>query len=88
MNWHKSIRILCPGFAECRLPKDNFPVGYRFDTENVNFPVDGLTFLGLISLIDPPRSAVPSAVATCQEAGTRNNWVFYFSVFSFFDYSN
>jgi sodium/potassium-transporting ATPase subunit alpha len=32
---------------------------------------DGLIFLGLISLIDPPRQAVPSAVLNCQTAGIK-----------------
>jgi len=30
-----------------------------------------MTFVGLISLIDPPRAAVPSAVALCQKAGIK-----------------
>ncbi|OQV20867.1 Sodium/potassium-transporting ATPase subunit alpha [Hypsibius exemplaris] len=59
------------GFAQFRLPRDQFPLGFQFNLEVPNFPVEGLTFLGLISLIDPPRAAVPSAVATCQEAGVR-----------------
>jgi magnesium-transporting ATPase (P-type) len=36
-----------------------------------NFPTTKLCFIGLISLIDPPRPTVPHAVATCQRAGIR-----------------
>merc|ERR1712149_140513 len=31
----------------------------------------GLTFVGLMSLIAPPRAAVPDAVATCRSAGIK-----------------
>ena len=31
--------------------------------------VSGFTFCGLLSLIDPPRDAVPPAVETCRKAG-------------------
>jgi sodium/potassium-transporting ATPase subunit alpha len=60
-------------FAELELPVDKFPLGFAFDTESKspNFPVSGLTFCGLISLIDPPRPGVPEAVLTCQEAGIK-----------------
>lgn len=30
-----------------------------------------LTFVGLISMIDPPRAAVPDAVAKCRSAGIK-----------------
>lgn len=33
-----------------------------------NFPIDELTFIGLFSLIDPPREGVPEAVDKCQRA--------------------
>lgn len=44
------------------------------DVQNYNWPNkkgDGLVFLGLISLIDPPRPAVPKAVLNCQTAGIK-----------------
>ena len=50
------------GFCDYILPPDEFPNGFNFNSENVNFPLDGLGFLGLISMIDPPRSGVPDAV--------------------------
>jgi sodium/potassium-transporting ATPase subunit alpha len=57
------------GFADLRLDPKAFPRGFRFETEPPNFPVEGLRFVGLISLVDPPRAAVPSAVAKARSAG-------------------
>ena len=59
------------GFCDLLLPKDKFPPSFPFDNENVNFPLEGLRFLGLISMIDPPRAAVPDAVAKCRSAGIK-----------------
>ncbi|KAF2355314.1 P-type ATPase [Trinorchestia longiramus] len=59
------------GFCDYRLPADKYPVGFPFDADNCNFPVHGLRFVGLISLIDPPRAAVPDAVAKCRSAGIK-----------------
>lgn len=59
------------GFCEHRLDAIKFPQGYEFDTENANFPLDGLRFVGLMSMIDPPRAAVPNAVAKCRSAGIK-----------------
>jgi len=49
------------GFCDLRLPANDFPRGFPFDSEEVNFPVANLRFLGLMSMIDPPRAAVPEA---------------------------
>lgn len=57
------------GFCDYLLPEDQFPPGTTFDVEKPNFPLEGLRFLGLISLIDPPREAVPDGVARCRSAG-------------------
>jgi len=59
------------GFCDYRLPVDKYPIGFPFDADNCNFPVHGLRFVGLISLIDPPRAAVPDAVAKCRSAGIK-----------------
>jgi|SRR6218665_330801 len=59
------------GFCDYLLPPKEFPVGFKFDTENPNFPLDNLRFCGLFSLIDPPRPAVPGAVAKCRGAGIK-----------------
>ncbi|PIO27199.1 hypothetical protein AB205_0026880, partial [Aquarana catesbeiana] len=50
---------------------ENFPRGFKFDTDEVNFPLTGLCFIGLISMIDPPRAAVPDAVGKCRSAGIK-----------------
>uniref|UniRef100_A0AAR2LAJ9 Sodium/potassium-transporting ATPase subunit alpha n=1 Tax=Pygocentrus nattereri TaxID=42514 RepID=A0AAR2LAJ9_PYGNA len=59
------------GFGHYSLPDDQFPEGFAFDTEDVNFPTDNLCFVGLMSMIDPPRAAVPDAVAKCRSAGIK-----------------
>merc|ERR1711910_96449 len=59
------------GFCDFMLPADKYPTGYPFDADDVNFPVDGLRFVGLMSMIDPPRAAVPDAVLKCRSAGIK-----------------
>ena len=59
------------GFCDLPLPLDKYPMGYRFDNEDVNFPLTNLRFLGLISMIDPPRASVPDAVSKCRSAGVK-----------------
>lgn len=59
------------GFCHLALPDEQFPEGFQFDTDEVNFPVDNLCFVGLISMIDPPRAAVPDAVGKCRSAGIK-----------------
>ena len=36
-----------------------------------NYPTRDLVFLGLISLVDPPKETVPGAIAMCRSAGVR-----------------
>lgn len=59
------------GFCDLQLPSDKYPISYKFNTDDVNFPVDNLRFVGLMSMIDPPRAAVPDAVAKCRSAGIK-----------------
>lgn len=59
------------GFCDLQLPSDKYPIGFKFNTDDVNFPVDNLRFVGLMSMIDPPRAAVPDAVAKCRSAGIK-----------------
>jgi len=59
------------GFCDFALPKGEFPSGYPFNIDDVNFPVEGLRFVGLLSMIDPPRAAVPDAVSKCRSAGIK-----------------
>ncbi|XP_077616252.1 sodium/potassium-transporting ATPase subunit alpha-4 isoform X2 [Crocuta crocuta] len=58
------------GFCFLNLPP-TFPKGFKFDTEEINFPMEDLCFVGLISMIDPPRAAVPDAVGKCRSAGIK-----------------
>ncbi|XP_012560801.1 sodium/potassium-transporting ATPase subunit alpha-like [Hydra vulgaris] len=60
------------GFCHYYLPVDQYPKGYLFKTdEEQNFPLEGLCFVGLLSMIDPPRAAVPDAVSKCRSAGIK-----------------
>ena len=59
------------GFCDLMLEADKFPEGYPFDGDDVNFPLEGLRFVGLMSMIDPPRAAVPDAVNKCRSAGIK-----------------
>ena len=59
------------GFCDFVLDTDAFPTGFPFDGEDVNFPLTGLRFVGLMSMIDPPRAAVPDAVTKCRSAGIK-----------------
>ncbi|KAJ6637038.1 Sodium/potassium-transporting ATPase subunit alpha [Pseudolycoriella hygida] len=59
------------GFCDFMLPSDKFPNGFKFNTDDPNFPTDNLRFVGLMSMIDPPRAAVPDAVAKCRSAGIK-----------------
>jgi len=59
------------GFCDFTLPANKYPIGYPFDPDEENFPLNGLRFVGLMSMIDPPRAAVPDAVAKCRSAGIK-----------------
>ena len=59
------------GFCDFMLDAREYPQGYAFDPDEVNFPLDGLRFVGLMSMIDPPRAAVPDAVSKCRSAGIK-----------------
>lgn len=60
-------------FAHYLLPKDRFPSNFNYDAEisPPNFPTTGLTLIGFMSLIDPPRMSVGPAIAECNTAGVR-----------------
>merc|ERR1712147_99647 len=66
------------GFAHMWLDESQWPQGAaKFETEPINFFGEDpdnhtmLTFVGLMSMIDPPRAAVPDAVAKCRSAGIK-----------------
>ncbi len=56
-------------FAKLDLPSSTFPANFSFSKEPKNYPQSGYTFLGLISLMDPPKKGVKKAVAACRTAG-------------------
>eukprot|EP00300_Choanocystis_sp_HF-7_P008250 c15808_g1_i1.p1 GENE.c15808_g1_i1~~c15808_g1_i1.p1 ORF type:complete len:897 (-),score=261.85 c15808_g1_i1:81-2771(-) len=62
-------------FAQLALPISSFPPdSFAFvaeDPSECNFPLSGLTLLGLVSLVDPPRQGVKEAIADCHRAGVR-----------------
>lgn len=71
--------ISCPhhtGFCYAKLEQ---PIGFEFhadvqaepELDVANFPTSSLIFAGLLSMIDPPRAAVPDAVRKCRSAGIR-----------------
>ncbi|KAK7092204.1 sodium/potassium-transporting ATPase subunit alpha-3-like [Littorina saxatilis] len=59
------------GFCDYYLPEDQYTKDYPFDPDNPNFPLNGLRFVGLMAMIDPPRPGVPDAVAKCRSAGIK-----------------
>jgi len=60
------------GFCHYYLPEDQFPQGFEFVADDpCNFPLENLCFVGLMSMIDPPRAAVPDAVSKCRSAGIK-----------------
>jgi sodium/potassium-transporting ATPase subunit alpha len=67
----KGERVL--GFCDFHLPLDQYSKGYKFDADEIKFPITGLRFVGLISMIDPPRAAVPDTVAKCRSARIQGN---------------
>lgn len=59
------------GFCDLELDPEKFPPNFNFETENPNFPLTNLRFLGFMAMIDPPRPGVPQAVQLCQSAGIK-----------------
>lgn len=68
---HPTNLNIFPGFCHLYLPENEFPEGFQFDTDSMNFPTSNLCFVGLLSMIDPPRSTVPDAVSKCRSAGIK-----------------
>uniref|UniRef100_A0A452H1H0 Sodium/potassium-transporting ATPase subunit alpha n=1 Tax=Gopherus agassizii TaxID=38772 RepID=A0A452H1H0_9SAUR len=59
------------GFCHFYMPEEQYPKGFAFDCDDVNFTTENLCFVGLMSMIDPPRAAVPDAVGKCRSAGIK-----------------
>ncbi|KAG9278119.1 sodium/potassium-transporting ATPase subunit alpha-2-like [Astyanax mexicanus] len=58
-SYYKSQFLCAAGFCHLSMSASHFPRGFAFDPEEVNFPTSQMCFLGLMSMIDPPRAAVP-----------------------------
>lgn len=71
MEGRDQLLTCSAGFCDYSLSGDKYPLDYPFDSDEVNFPLEGLRFVGLMSMIDPPRAAVPDAVAKCRSAGIK-----------------
>lgn len=62
------------GFCRLLLKKNEYPLGYKFnlkDPFNLPFTPGAFEFLGLVSLVDPPRENVPDAIKKCKTAGIK-----------------
>jgi len=61
------------GFARKYLSLTDFPPSVDDNYKEIEdkVPHEGFTFVGLISLIDPPKNGVPDAVIRCKNAGIR-----------------
>ena len=60
------------GFCDKVLTFDEYPKDYVFQQDAPDeFPPNNLRFIGLISMIDPPKPNVPEALHKCHTAGIR-----------------
>ncbi|XP_015608026.1 sodium/potassium-transporting ATPase subunit alpha-B [Cephus cinctus] len=61
-------------YCDMILPFSKYEPDYKFNTEmpsKYNFPTGDYRFVGLVSLLDPPRPTVPEAVQKCRTAGIK-----------------
>ncbi|KAJ1861651.1 hypothetical protein LPJ78_005200 [Coemansia sp. RSA 989] len=56
-------------FARLALDGSKYPADYAFNRKQANYPEAGYTFMGLVSLEDPPKHGVREAVGRCRAAG-------------------
>ena len=45
------------GFAKKVFDKNDYPQNYKFKTEDKKL-LNGMTFIGMISLVDPPKNGI------------------------------
>ena len=61
------------GFTRMKFPRSQYPADHRFELNeptNIEFDLE-FSFVGLISLVDPPRDSVPNAIDKCKTAGIK-----------------
>ncbi|KAI9480653.1 MAG: hypothetical protein EXX96DRAFT_563651 [Benjaminiella poitrasii] len=58
-------------FAQDLLNESEYPSDFVFDKSKKNYPMNGMTFVGLVSLEDPPKHGVREAIGKCREAGIK-----------------
>ena len=46
-------------------------LAFSYKSENTSIPENGMTFIGLIGMMDPPRETVPYAIKTCLKSGIK-----------------
>ncbi|PVU94785.1 hypothetical protein BB561_002247 [Smittium simulii] len=63
----KGHRVIA--FAELDLPANKYPDGYVFNKKEENYPQNGYSFVGLVSLEDPPKHGVREAIGRLRTAG-------------------
>lgn len=59
------------GYCDLKLDVKLYPLGYKFDTQKRNFPIEDLNFIGALSMIDPPREDIEKSIALCRQAGIK-----------------
>jgi sodium/potassium-transporting ATPase subunit alpha len=59
------------GFSILHLDPKQFDKDYIYNTAAKNFPLENMTFVGMMSLIDPPRPGVPEAGKTSFSSNLR-----------------
>lgn len=83
-GWKKKIDNACKTLAKSgervmavcnmRLDSEEYPTNFKFrlnENGKPNVPLNKMKFLGLMSIIDPPRPGVGEAVQKCKLAGIR-----------------
>ncbi|KAI8822055.1 uncharacterized protein EV422DRAFT_550424 [Fimicolochytrium jonesii] len=58
-------------FAMLQLSGAKYPDNWKFEREKENYPTSDLTFVGLVSLEDPPKSGVRQVIGTMRTAGIK-----------------
>jgi len=61
------------GFCDYVLPPGEYPLGYEFnaDDDEQNFPLTGLRFVGLMSMVDPPQADATDKIGKYRSASKK-----------------